>query len=136
MSTKDILDCNIPREDAVNIQLTFLNGSGELEKRGREYLESRLEDIYTIIERNAWDKIDEIVLCADYVKWEDGDEYGRIQFSWGGPSDELRIRGDKIEYVFLDWFVGVGFDVSNIDYVKEFVDYFKELGVFDETTEV
>jgi len=136
MSTKDILDCNIPREDAVNAQLTFLNGSDELEKRGREYLESRLEDIYTIVERNAWDRIDEIILGADHVEWEDGDEYDRIQFSWGGPSDELRIRGNKIEYVFLDWFVGVGFDVSNIDYVREFVDYFKELGVFEETTEV
>lgn len=42
------------------------------------------------------------------------EDYFRYQFSWGGPSDELRIYEDgTIEYCFLDWSKGVGFDVTN-----------------------
>jgi len=55
-------------------------------------------------------------LSFDYVEphtFQDQLEgYWRWQFSWGGPSDELRAyvnRDDKIhrlEYWFLDWFDG------------------------------
>src|SRR3990167_8970537 len=34
-------------------------------------------------------------------------DYIRYQFSWGGPSDELRIyKNGEVEYWFLDWFDG------------------------------
>lgn len=73
------------------------------------------------------------ILCADYVeKGTFSDQkrgYKRIQFSWGGPSDELRVfktgRGrDKIEYWFLDWFDGAKLDVTNNKIAQEIVSYY------------
>ena len=41
-------------------------------------------------------------------------DYIRYQFSWGGPSDELRIfKNGGMEYWFLDWFDGASLDVTN-----------------------
>ena len=64
-------------------------------------------------------------LCFDYVAphtWDDQKEgYWRWQFSWGGPSDELRgfvnEHGElhRVEYWFLDWFDGASIDVTNYD---------------------
>jgi hypothetical protein len=48
---------------------------------------------------------------------EQKEAYFRFQLSWGGPSDELRFYEDgTIIYVFLDWFCGVGFDVTDEDW--------------------
>ena len=44
--------------------------------------------------------------------------YWRWQFSWGGPSDELRAyvnrddRIDRLEYWFMDWMDGAKLDVQ------------------------
>ena len=64
-------------------------------------------------------------LCFDYVAphtWDDQKEgYWRWQFSWGGPSDELRgfvnEHGElhRVEYWFLDWGDGASIDVTNYD---------------------
>jgi hypothetical protein len=60
--------------------------------------------------------------------------YLRYQLSWGGPSDEVRFyfsgdgsrgQADKIEYVFMDWGTGVGFDVSNEDWAQWLWDWFQ-----------
>ena len=61
-------------------------------------------------------------LGFDYVEphtWNDQPEgYWRWQFSWGGPSDELRgyVNEHKelhrLEYWFLDWFDGASLLVS------------------------
>lgn len=42
------------------------------------------------------------------------DGYYRFQLSTGGPGTEVRFYGSegKIEFVYLNWFCGVGFDVS------------------------
>lgn len=69
-------------------------------------------------------------LSYDYVElgtFDDQDEdYFRFQMSWGGPSDELRFYEDgTIIYVYLDWFSGVGFDVTGevwAEWVKEWFD--------------
>lgn len=74
-------------------------------------------------------------LSVDYQE-PDGRRRGyfRFQLSWGGPSDEIRFyfsgdgsRGmaDKIEYVFLDWGTGVGFDVTGEDWAKWLWDWFQ-----------
>lgn len=47
-------------------------------------------------------------LCLDFVEAGtfDGQRRGyvRFQFSWGGPSEELRIYADgEIEFWFMDW---------------------------------
>jgi len=61
------------------------------------------------------------VLSLDYVyphTFNDQQEgYYRIQFSWGGPSDELRLYHNgkfytTIEYWFLDWFDGASRNVT------------------------
>jgi hypothetical protein len=69
-------------------------------------------------------------LSFDYVElgtFDDQDEdYFRFQFSWGGPSEELRIYEDgTIIFVYLDWFSGVGFDVSDEDWAEWIAEWFK-----------
>ena len=61
-------------------------------------------------------------LCFDYVAphtWDDQPEgYWRWQFSWGGPSDELRgyvnEHGElhRLEYWYLDWGDGASIQVN------------------------
>jgi hypothetical protein len=54
-------------------------------------------------------------LSFDFVEAdEDQDAFYRFQICWGGPSSEVRFHLDgSIEAVYMDWFVGVGFDVSS-----------------------
>ena len=64
-------------------------------------------------------------LSFDYVAphtFNDQPEgYWRWQFSWGGPSDELRgfvnEHGElhRVEYWFMDWMAGAKLDVTNFD---------------------
>lgn len=53
-------------------------------------------------------------LCFEYVEAdEDNEDYFRYQISYGGPSEEIRFYENRTEFVYLEWFSGVGFDVSN-----------------------
>ena len=75
-------------------------------------------------------------LCLDFVDigtFEDMKEgYYRYQLSYGGPSDEIRFYHDgTIEYVFLDWFCGVGFDVSNNSTMQWLENWFKDIMSID-----
>ena len=64
-------------------------------------------------------------LSFDYVEPHTFDNqpegYWRWQFSWGGPSDELRgfvnEHGElhRVEYWYMDWFDGAKLDVTNYD---------------------
>ena len=56
------------------------------------------------------------------------ENYIRYQFSWGGPSDELRIfeNGD-IEYWFLDWSDGACVDVTEDKTAQQTKDYVMEI---------
>lgn len=87
-----------------------------------EYLEDSTED---------YGVFDEYPLSVGFVK-QDGKQaaYVRYQISWGGPSSEIRIYyGDNriIEYVFLDWFVGIGFDITGEDWAEWLADYYEPL---------
>jgi len=68
-------------------------------------------------------------LSFDFVEGddeEDDDSYFRYQLSWGGPSDEIRFFEDgTIHYVFMDWFTGVGFDVTDDESFNWLYDYFE-----------
>lgn len=58
--------------------------------------------------------------------------YYRYQLSWGGPSDEIRIyKNGLIEYVFLDWFCGCGFDVSDNEAMRWVKEFFEEIESID-----
>ena len=71
-------------------------------------------------------------LSIDVVEpftFEDQEEpYIRYQISWGGPSEEFRKFDDRIEFCFLDWFVGYSLDVSEDETIKELFNYFEGLG--------
>ena len=103
------------------MRTTFLNGDNELKIRGKKYFKSRIEDLTKFMNdpEKSFDDIgtfNDYGLCVDYVEpgtFKNKRGYVRYQLSWGGPSDEFRFYSqDKIEYVFLDWGVGVGFDVT------------------------
>lgn len=54
--------------------------------------------------------------------------YYRFQLSWGGPSDEFRFyHNGSIEYVYLDWFKGIGFSVTTKEYAKWLKEQFEEV---------
>lgn len=77
-------------------------------------------------------------LAFGYVElgtFEDQDEdYFRFQLSWGGPGEEIRFyENGVVEFVFLDWFCGVGFrigdeDDEHEDWVDWLIDYFDNVG--------
>tara|TARA_R110000824_G_scaffold168945_11_gene345987 strand:+ start:762 stop:1166 length:405 start_codon:yes stop_codon:yes gene_type:complete len=113
------------------------------EKKCEEQVDSELERVLTGIKslRKAMelpdydDYLDEneyiSVLSSDYVDpntFDDQEEgYYRIQFSWGGPSDELRMYYDgkkytTIEYWFLDWYDGAFRNVTTDEDILWFVE--------------
>lgn len=58
--------------------------------------------------------------------------YYRYQLSWGGPSDEIRFYQDgTVEYVFMDWFCGVGFDVTGEDWAEWLKGWFEDVLLID-----
>ncbi len=80
------------------------------------------------------ERFDEYGIAFDYVELDKDTErdYFRYQLSYGGPSDEIRFYDNgAIEYVFLDWFCGVGFNVTNDEVFKQVRDWFKELDILN-----
>lgn len=51
-------------------------------------------------------------------------DYGRYQFSWGGPSEEIRFYCDRIEFWYMDWFDGAKVDISTDDVAIWLADHF------------
>ncbi len=72
-------------------------------------------------------------LCFDFVDAdEETDGYYRFQICWGGPSSEIRFFEDgTIEAVYMDWFVGVGFNVTTWDSFNFVENFFKEVQSID-----
>lgn len=127
-------------------QITFFNDSKDedIKKEGLRYLKSTRKDLLKymkfgkIYEEGNEDlpPFHEYGLSFDFVEagtFNDQREgYYRYQFSWGGPSDELRIYHDgAIEYVYLNWFCGIGFDVSDDSVFQDVVNFFEEIGSID-----
>lgn len=110
------------------MKVTFKNENekGNIEEAGMRSLESTKEDIkqFALDELNEGEsEFFEYGLSFSTV-WVDDDvggeiEYHKFQLSWGGPSSEIRFHASgKIEYVFLDWFCGVGFDVTGEEWAQ------------------
>ena len=120
-------------------KITFINQSteGTIEEEGRRLLSIRAEDF-----TRFFDNLDDEEVYQelnDYpLHWgpiypldeedEDGEYldpdiplYYRLQLSTGGPGDEIRFygKGGRIEYVFLDWYSGVGFDITGEDWARD-----------------
>ena len=119
------------------MKTTFLNGDKELKKRALNYWNTRLNDLTKFMNDPEYNDPDignfyDYGLCIDYVVPGTFGKRGylRYQFSWGGPSDEIRFYSqDKIEYVFLDWFVGVGFNITDTEVGQWLYDYFQDTGI-------
>lgn len=123
------------------MKTTFLNCRKEDRKafreRGRKHLQSRAKDFRVFMqdtEGNEETSFYDYGLAIDY-QLPEGRKAGylRYQLSWGGPSDEIRFyfthgarKCHKIEYVFLDWGTGVGFDVTNEDWAQWLFDWFND----------
>ena len=76
-------------------------------------------------------ELSEYGLAFDYVPahtfTDQKSGYLRYQFSWGGPSDELRIyRSGKIEYWFMDWYDGAKKIVTNDPTARLMAKYAQE----------
>ncbi len=75
-------------------------------------------------------------LSVDYVMHEDGEEgYLCYQLSCGGPSEEIRFyyspratKPYRVEYVYLDWFCGIGFDVTGEEWVDWLTEFWEDCG--------
>lgn len=140
---------------------TFLNGDQALRDRGLASLESVKENLAFWAEYgtdpDSYDGDDQEIidqfsdlgsfyeygLCFDFCgpSYSESEghasEYFRYQLSWGGPSDEIRFYpSGMIEYVFLDWFVGVGFDVTKDVDFSWARDWFQECGSLDFSSEL
>lgn len=137
----------------------WLNGEQELVERGRESLLGRREDIERLQsgrlpedqsdeepededERRevVSERLNEYPLCVDYFIPEGDKPEGfiRYQISWGGPSEELRFyfsqgatQPYRVEFVFLDWGVGVGFDVTGEGWVNALWEDWRDCGMIE-----
>lgn len=55
---------------------------------------------------------------------DEEESYVRFQMSYGGPSDEIRLYPDgTIVYVYLDWFCGIGFNITDEEEVDWLMGY-------------
>jgi len=83
------------------------------------------EDIEEEIERI----LNEYPLGFDYLP-EEG--FFRYQIAWGGPQYEIRFHDNGlIEFAYLDWFVGVGFNVTNDRVFQRLKEILEDSGLFE-----
>ena len=130
------------------METTFINQNtkGTIVEEGLASLESTAEDMAVFMEdpdgNDELGSFYDYGLSFDYVAADDDGEeafnavkdgtspefdgYYRYQISWGGPSEEVRFYKNSTEYVYLDWFCGVGFDVSNTDWAEWLRDWFTD----------
>lgn len=111
--------------------------------RMKEHYESRLKDCKILLEleeieneapetteemRDKYGRIEEYGLSMDFADFSENEgptndqksRFFRYQFSWGGPSEEIRIYNNgNIEFWFLDWGVGEHTDGSEF---TEFIE--------------
>ena len=80
------------------------------------------------------ERFNEYGLCFDYVELDGNNDqdYFRYQICYGGPTEEIRFYDNgAIEYVYMDWFCGIGFNVNTDSTFKSLRDYFTDLGMLD-----
>ena len=64
-----------------------------------------------------FDYVHQTALSWDHVEADGKDAgYYRLQFSWGGPSDECRIYSNLTEYWYMDWFDSASVEVPEESY--------------------
>lgn len=133
------------------MKITFKNGNVDI-KAARQHLNSRASDIKQFITSSrsdddsirddSYQEFCEYGLALDYVApetFEDQNEgYIRFQISCGGPSEEIRLfyspsgrKPYRIEFVYMDWGVGVGFDVTGQEWAQWLAEQWGETGTVE-----
>ena len=120
-----LLDNSYHEENlAMNYPTTFLNQNAEktIRRDGLKALKTTYEDLkhYRYKLAEYCKEYDALLYEFNQYPLEIEDErltkgYLRYLICTGGPSIEVRFHGSKgrIEFVYLDWFSGVGFDVTD-----------------------
>ena len=122
-------------------RITFKNENAErtIVELGENALENTRNNLETLL--NAEDyETEDLGSLYDYglgfypVPYDDEGgaiKYYCYQISTGGPGTEVRFYPHRTEFVFLDWFCGVGFDVSDDEVFQQLREWFGELLDFD-----
>lgn len=110
--------------------------------------ESRRNDLKKFVDGEEDEDLGDVYeypLCFDYVEadtFKDQPEgYYRIQFSWGGPGDEIQVfltndlRVYKAEYWYFQWFDGDCVDVTNDEVFKDYWSMFWEEFAYQQEVE-
>lgn len=137
------------------MRTTFINQNSEnnIVEEGKKHLLSRSKTFKGFMEFGTDSEQDKLSKKAKRFFEDEGDfcKYGlsfgfvdagtfddqkegyyRYQLSWGGPSEEIRFYQDgSIIFVYLDWFSGVGFDVSGEDWAIWLKNFFEEIQSID-----
>lgn len=100
----------------------------------KEHRLSKTDEVHTLesedVNYTIYERFHNYGLSFEYVERDeenDKEPYFRYLLSYGGPSDEVRFYQDGfIEYVYLDWFCGVGFDVSHDEVFQSLREYFED----------
>lgn len=132
------------------MKTTFINqnAAGDLLPIAEDYMKGRIKDFEDFMKADDLEKaimrngetnnFFDYGLSFDYSEIDEKEktDYFRYQLSWGGPSDEVRFYEDgTIEYVYLDWFCGVGFDVTNEDWARWLKDFYAGADMLNFQTE-
>jgi hypothetical protein len=120
-------------------RITFLNDNAErtITERGLYALASAQNDLETLLDAENHET-EELGNLYDYGLSFDPitDDEGSVQYfcyllSTGGPGTEVRFYPHRTEFVFLDWFSGVGFDVSSDEIFQRLRSFLDDRGLLD-----
>ena len=124
-------------------KIAWRNCKDETAEKAERILESKAEQMSRMFEEDGsvsqkWEELEgsiyDFALCFDWVdsvKKHAG--YWRLQFTAGGPQVEIRFYDSAgaaeiyIEYVYLDWYEGIGYDISDCNWVKAYWEYMHDL---------
>lgn len=89
-------------------EFSYLGSFSEIKEKVKE-IEGIMEEF-----TRGYGDFHEYGLCFDFVEaTEDHDGFYRFQINCGGPSSECRFYANgAIEFVYMDWFCGVGFNLN------------------------
>jgi len=128
----------------VRNDLYILFACDEADEARKWLKENYGEDVKAMTTRQVFETLDvyrsEYSYGIDYVEprtFENQNEgYIRYIFAWGGPACELRFYDSGlVEFAYLDWFTGIGFDVTDDEVVKAVHEYFEDIGLFESLKE-
>ena len=119
VTDKQIHELYEKQAGSMEYKITFLNDNAErtITERGLNALESAQNDLETLLDAENHET-EELGNLYDYAFDPITDDEGSVQYfcyllSAGLPGTVVRFYPHRTEFVYLDWFSGIGFDVSS-----------------------